>query len=277
MHYRWNFLTTNEESLRKGFIQNTSKDRPLEERYRLGADFFNEARDYTVQFGVTKDSIPAIEESLAEAFKILEEHFRQYPYLLGGPPSVADSGLMTMFYAHLSRDLHPSSIMQKTAMNLFNWTERMNRSQWVYGDYPGVEEEYFDFDELPETLLNFILYIFRDCSTELRTTVEAYNKYIDENPSLKKGDEIEAFGTPRSAHPMFGKVHYELRGRPVVKLGMVDTIYQYQCVTKLLEDLKGKEDRYDVYKLLKDTGGGWMLETRANTPIKYENYTYTIA
>jgi len=58
---------------------------------------------------------------------------------------------------------------------------------------------------------------------------------------------------------------------------MVDTIYQYQCVTKLLEDLKGKEDRYDVYKLLKDTGGGWMLETRANTPIKYENYTYTIA
>lgn len=276
MHYRWNFLSTHEQSLRKGFVQNTSKDLPFEERYRLGADFFNQARDYTVQFGVTQESIPAVEDSIAEAFEVLDEHFRRYPYLLGGRPSIADSGLMTMFYAHLSRDLHPSNIMQKTAMNVYNWTERMNRTQAIYGDYPGVEEEYFDFDSLPETLLNFIRYIFRDCSAELKATVETYNNYIDDHPSFKRGDELEAFGTPRSAHPMFGKVHYELRGRRVVKLGMVDTIYQFQFATKVLEALKGK-DRDDVNNLLGDTGGGWMLETRAHKTIRYENYTYTIA
>jgi len=75
---------------------------------------------------------------------------------------------------------------------------------------------------------------------------------------------------------MFGKVHYELRGRRVVKLGMVDTIYQFQFATNVLEDLKGK-DRDDVNNLLGDTGGGWMLETRAHKTIRYENYTYTIA
>lgn len=276
MHYRWNFLSTHEESLRKGFVQNTSKDLPLEERYRLGADFFNQAKNYTIEFGVTPDSIPAVEESIAEAFKILDEHFRHYPYLLGGRPSIADSGLMTMFYAHLSRDLHPSIIMQKTAMNVFNWTERMNRGQAIYGDYPDIEEQYFDFDFLPETLLEFVRFIFRDCSAELRATVETFNKYVEDHPSLKRGDELEGFGTPRSAHPMFAKVYYELRGRPVVKRGMVDTIYQYQYATKRLEDLKGN-DREDVYELLETSGGGWMLETRVGTPIKYEKYAYTIA
>ena len=69
---------------------------------------------------------------------------------------------MTMFYAHLSRDLHPSAIMQKTAMNVFNWTERMNRAQAIYGDYPEVAEKYFNFDALPESLLAFLRFIFRD-------------------------------------------------------------------------------------------------------------------
>jgi glutathione S-transferase len=84
MHYRWNFLNTHEESLRCGFVQNTSKDLELEERFRLGADFFDQARNYTVKFGVTPESIPAIEESLVEAFALLDNHFKQYPYLLGG-------------------------------------------------------------------------------------------------------------------------------------------------------------------------------------------------
>ncbi len=276
MHYRWNFLNTHEDALRKCFVQNTSKDLPLEERYRLGADFFNQACGYTIEFGVTPESIPAIEESIAEAFGLLDEHFRRYPYLLGGRPSVADCGLMTMFYAHLSRDLHPSMIMQKTAMNVYNWTERMNRSQAIYGDYPGVEEQYFSFDRLPETLLEFIRFIFRDCGAELKATIEAYNSHLEQNPALKKGDELEAFGNARSAHPMFAKVNYELRGRPVVKRAMVDTIYQYQFATTLLDDLLAQGCK-DMCELLEDVGGGWMMETRVRTPVKYENYAYTIA
>ena len=275
MHYRWNFLSTHEQSLRKGFIQNTSKDLPLDERYRLGADFFNQARDYTVQFGVTQDSIPVIEVA-GRGLRDPRRAFSAISVSARRRPSVADSGLMTMFYAHLSRDLHPSMIMQKTAMNVFNWTERMNRGQAIYGDYPGVSEEYFEFDSLPQTLLNFIRYIFRDCSVELKTTIETFNKYVEQHPSLKEGDELEAFGTPRSAHPMFAKVRYELRGKPVVKLGMVDTIFQFQQITKVMEDLGGK-DRDDLYKLLKETGGGWMIETRVQTPIKYDNYAYTVA
>lgn len=105
--------------------------------------------------------------------------------------------------------------------------------------------------------------------------ISAWSGKRDENPSFKKGDKLEAIGTPRCAHPMFAKIDYELRGRPVVKLGMVDTIYQYQSVTWLLEDLKGS-DRNDVYAPLEDAGG-WLLETRANTPIKYGNYAYAIA
>ncbi len=274
MHYRWNFLNTHEESLRRGFIQNTSKDLELEERFRLGADFFDQARNYTVKFGVTPESIPAIEESLVEAFALLDNHFKQYPYLLGGRPSVADCGLMTMFYAHLSRDLHPSAIMQKAAMNVFNWTERMNRGYALYGDYPGMVEEYFSFDALPGSLLAFLRYIFRDCGPELQATIDNYNEYIEKS-SLSSGSELEAFGAPRSAHPMFGRVHYQLRGRPVVKLAMVDTVYQYQYVTKTLESLEPRH-RENFADFLQKVGGEWMLAKRAKRPIKYDNYMYTV-
>jgi glutathione S-transferase len=276
MHYRWNFLGTHGESLRLGFVQNTSKNLGLKERFRLGADFFNQARDYTVQFGVTPESIPAIEESLAECFAILDEHFKHYPYLLGGRSSVADCGLMTMFYAHLSRDLHPSAIMQKTAMNVFNWTERMNRTQAIYGDYPEVVEEYFNFDALPESLLAFLRFIFRDCGSELKATIDAYNRHIAEHPNLQTGSELEAFGTPRSAHPMFARVRYELRGRPVERLGMVDTIYQYQFACRVIGELE-PTDREDISELVRSAGGGWMLETSVARPIEYKKYTYLAA
>jgi hypothetical protein len=181
---------------------------------------------------------------------------------------------MTMFYAHLSRDLHPSAIMQKTAMNVFNWTERMNRGYAIYGDYPGLVEEYFSFDALPESLLAFLRYIFRDCGPELQATVDNYNEYIEKS-SLSPGSELEAFGTPRSAHPMFGCVNDQLRGRPVVKLAMVDTVYQYQYVTKTFESLEPR-DRENFAALLQTVGGEWILAKRAKRPIKYDNYTYTV-
>lgn len=127
--------------------------------------------------------------------------------------------------------------MQKAAMDVFNRTERMNRGYAIYGDFPGLVEEYFSFDALPESLLAFLRYIFRDCGPELQATVDNYNEYIEKS-SLRPGSELEAFGTPRSAHPMFGRVRYQLRGRPEVKLAMVDTIYQYQYVTKTIESLE---------------------------------------
>jgi glutathione S-transferase len=276
MHYRWNFLSTHEEALRRGFIQNTPKHLEIEERFRLNAPFFDMAQGYTVQFGVTPESIPAIEQSLAEAFALLDEHFKHYPYLLGGRPSIADSGLMTMFYAHLARDLHPTALMQKTAMNVYNWTERMNHAHAIYGEYPDVEDTYFDFDALPESFTAFLNYIFRDCGTELKATVHLYNDYIETSPTLTSGSELEAFGTPRSAHPMFGHVRYELRGRPVVKLGMVDSIYQYQYVTNVIDRLDPK-DRESFSGLLGTNGGDWMITLRARQPIKYSEYAYTIA
>jgi hypothetical protein len=48
---------------------------------------------------------------------------------------------------------------------------------------------------------------------------------------------------------------------------MVGTIYQYQCITRLFEDLKD-DYRNDVEALLEDAGGSWVVETRANTSIK---------
>lgn len=56
------------------------------------------------QVGITEKTIPAIEESNRLLFEKLDLHFRYYPYILGGRPSVADCALMETLHAHLGRD-----------------------------------------------------------------------------------------------------------------------------------------------------------------------------
>ena len=57
---------------------------------------------------------------------------------------------------------------------------------------------------------------------------------------------------------------------------MVDTIYQYQFVSRVMGEL-GSTDREDISELLQWVGGGWMLETHVARPIEYKKYTYVAA
>ena len=83
---------------------------------------------------------------------VLDTHFLQHPYLLGGRPSLADFGLIACFFAHLSRESHPAAIMKTRALRVLRWTERINLASFIDGGFLEVPPEYFPDDQLPETL-----------------------------------------------------------------------------------------------------------------------------
>ena len=44
--------------------------------------------------GISDSTVEAVERSTKKLYDILNAHFLEYPYLIGGRPSVADFGLM---------------------------------------------------------------------------------------------------------------------------------------------------------------------------------------
>lgn len=55
-------------------------------------------------FGVSPETIPAVEASYAHFLHLFNEHLAASPYLLGGRPTIGDYALVAPLYAHLARD-----------------------------------------------------------------------------------------------------------------------------------------------------------------------------
>jgi glutathione S-transferase len=79
-----------------------------------------------VELGVTPDTQEAWLTSHRRIMAILEAHFDQHDYLLGGRPSLADFGLLGPLYAHLFRDAVPGRDMRIDYPLVAEWVERTN-------------------------------------------------------------------------------------------------------------------------------------------------------
>ena len=253
MHYRWNFLEGRREFLEATFGQ-----------------FISDAR-------VTDDTIPTIEESFEAFLKLLDAHFLQHPYLLGGRPSLADFGFMCMLFAHISRDLHSSEIMKRISPHAFRWTERMNERSIVNGEFPYVAPEYPKDDTPPETLLPILEYLFADCAPETIATINTYNDWVAAHPDLPAGTFIQADPeAPSGAHPHLGPMSFEQRGTTFHRQAFADAPYHFQRVMEVVDGLDGNgRAKFDA--LIKSVGGEEMMSMKLSRPIKYELYRYLLA
>ena len=54
-------------------------------------------------FGAVPATFELVESLYCTLIEKLDKHFAQYPYLLGGKPSIGDFGLMAPLFAHLGR------------------------------------------------------------------------------------------------------------------------------------------------------------------------------
>jgi glutathione S-transferase len=274
MHYRWNFPENNGAWLRAAFLQSISKSNPTDTRRRLVDEAMARPHGIVPKLGVYAETIPVIEESWLKCIGILENHFSLYPYLLGGLPSVADCGLMTMFGAHLARDPYSSSIMKTRAPNLFRWSERMNTPGVFDGDFYDTAQTYFEGDEIPSSLTAFLCYLFSDYGPELQTTIHLFNEWV-QSKGLQANSAIKETKGFNSPHPIFGQFEYKLRETTIKRVAFIDTVYQYQYVARLIDSLR-EDDQSRFRAQLKGVGGEWLMDLRAAQILAYRGYHYEI-
>ena len=114
MHYRWNFPEENHNFLLFHFASMMPAGRDPEKS-------MEQMRQAAIAFGVVPDSIDGVEARYEALLSVLDRHFADYPYLLGGRPCLGDFGLIAPMYGHLGRDPKSLSLLQAEAIHVFRW------------------------------------------------------------------------------------------------------------------------------------------------------------
>lgn len=201
-----------------------------------------------VQLGITPETIPAWTASMHGMLAILEAHFDQHDYILGGMPSLPDFALVGPLYPHLYKDPVPGFMMRTQYPLVSEWIERVNGSpEPGYGSY--VEPRYallegelvpqprgslLSGDLVPPSIKPLIALFFDEMWPMLKATVDAVRRYVTAN-GLKEGHPLpgKSFYSPAEfrdlqsgAGPL--TLRFELRGTSVQRMASPYHVWMLQ-------------------------------------------------
>jgi glutathione S-transferase len=268
MHYRWNFDEVNKAFLSIDFASTLA---PTGAPADVQAGIFGMAsarmRKAMASFGVTPDSIPAVEASYATFLSLFNAHLAGSPYLLGGRPTIGDYGLIAPLYAHLARDPYPARLMQQTAHRVWRWTERMNRADHDAGEYSDVPEDLFADDAVPETLKALLRFVAEDYLPEIRAFVQYTNEWLAARPGLVAGTN----GLDRIQDRVIGTTGFSWRGHELRVAVMPYRLYLLQKVQDVA-DRAPPAARAAIDALLQETGLSDLLALRTTRRVIRANH-----
>ena len=269
MHYRWSYRAQQENFLRMEFgrIAHTGPDR--EARRAAGEQLMNYFNGFLPFLGVNPDTIPTVEAAYLELLDALDIHFQQYPYLIGGRPSIADFGLMAPLFAHLARDPVPATLMKNIAPNVHRWTERMNLASIADGEFPDCPESYPENDEIPATLDPVFRLMFQDWGAELLADAANYDAWLESNPGLPAGHLVSETGE-RKVHPTLGFLEYPWRGCTIRRASAPHGLWHFDKAACHARTLDG-DARARFTALVHRTGGAPVMSIKLARSMKREN------
>ena len=262
MHYRWNFDDTNLSFIKSAFAEalpDTLGSTEWEELFKMSSGRMRQAAVY---FGVTPEIFPTIEESYVEILSLLNDHFGNWPYLLGGFPTAGDYGLFNPLYAHLGRDPKPLHIMQTIAPNVFRWTERMNAPEDCNATFSQVaKDELFADFSLPDTLKALLRFVSTEYLQELTAHTKFANTWLNENP-IQTHD-------PKSR--IIGFTEFKWRGHTIKTAVMT---YRFFLLQRLHDtfDAMEKSHQSNVRELLSETKLESILDLRTKYRVVRRNH-----
>ena len=248
MHYRWNFPEQNLEFLRFHFRSLTP---PGPKQAKIADDNADQMRAACMAFGAVPDTFELVETLYGELLTKLDAHFAQYPYLLGGRPSVGDFGLIAPMFGHLGRDPKPLSLMQANAIRLFRWVERMNRPDLDAGEFGDEVAAYFADDAVPDTLTELLQQLAIDFVPETLAAANCINDWLaQQGAELASGSEA-ARGV--------GMANFTVRGVAINALAQPYRFYLLQRVQDEYAALS-EQERSAVRAMLEACGMAQLLD-----------------
>lgn len=225
MHYRWDYDADNLDFLRADFVAALMPGATGEVRDAVFGAASGRMRKAKTAFGVSDETAPTIQASYEAFLGLLDAHFAQHPYLLGGRPTIGDYGLIAPLYAHLARDPYPATIMKTRFYRVWRWVERMNASQALL-DGVSADERLLPDDEVPDTLVALLRHIAHDFLPELVAHVAYANRWLDDQPDLQAGTN----GLPNPGTRAIGMASFDWRGHMISTMVMPYRFYLLQRV-----------------------------------------------
>ncbi len=257
MHYRWNFDDINLDFLRAEFRCLAPADMSDEDWPPIFEHASGRMRKAAIAFGVNEQSAPIIEASYDEFLRLFNAHLKDYPYLLGGRPTLGDYALMGPLYAHLYRDPKPGMIMRQKAPLVARWVERMNTIETCWTDYVSLSEQLLDVSNLPETLLALMRFIAVDYLPEILAHVDYANQWLAERPELP----AQSSGFDKASKRDIGAVDFEWRGITLNTWVMPYRFYLLQYLQDSFTDASD-EARSSIEGLFTDCGLQALLSAK---------------
>jgi glutathione S-transferase len=264
MHYRWNFDETNLAFLRTAFedVLPNGLDPASREQAFLHAS--GRMRKATVVFGVTPDTYQTVEDTYADFLARFEAHLADYPFLLGGAPTLGDYGLFSALYAHLARDPKPLHIMQTTAPRVFRWTERMNMAEHFEDEITlKAGPDLLNPAALPDTLKAMMRFVAEDYLGELTAHVAFTNTWLADQDDHRLKPGVLGRG--------IGVATFDWRGHEITTTVMPYRIYLLQRITDAFDGLDA-DDQASLRALFEETGLAGLLELRATKRVIRKNH-----
>jgi glutathione S-transferase len=256
MHYRWGYKEANYDFVIDEFTRCLipPEQRKDKAQARAQAMAFGEGMDaYLDKLGVNEHTRHVVEHSTEKLLSLLDKHFREYPYILGGLPSIADFGMMAGLFAHLSRDPYSSQLMKQKAPAVYRWTETMNRPGVVDAELWHVEQAFFNSGQLPDTLLDVLSLISEVFGAELVATFDAYDRWLDLDPERPPGSLV-SINSERAVRQSLGEITYQNQGVTIRRAAWPDSVMGHGRVLDIVEAMTD-EERKRYTELLADAGG----------------------
>lgn len=230
MHYRWSFEAENMDFLKYHFRMIVA---PGEKNEEHAGKVIHSMRNVAgPSFGVQPHTAQTIESVYLDQLKALDDHFAEHGYLLGGRPCIGDFGLIAPLFAHLGRDPVAVALMQREAMRVFRWVERMNRFASDLCEYEDQSEDWLADDEIPSSLINVLKAMAEDFVPETLAAADCINAWLESQTELVPGSAC-ARGV--------GMGSFELRGVEIQALAQPYRFYLLERFQAAYDDLPPKD------------------------------------
>ena len=257
MHYRWNFPQDNLSFVQYHFYYS---QRDLPTRQEKTEHMMNRMRHAAQFWGVTDETRDLVESLYLEFLQALNVHFETVPYLLGWRPCIGDFGLLAPLYAHLGRDPYPARLMQKRAVRVARWVERMNRRDQDVPEYFNAGDDFLENDAVPDTLLDVLRVVARDMLPETRAAADSINTWL--------ADNMPESGTP--VERMLGQITFEVEGQAITSMAQPYRFYQLQALHDAFDGMS-EEAQSDVQDLLREVGMEELLRLRLDRQLAFKD------
>lgn len=275
MHYRWTYRADQERFLRTEFARVLPRMPTHADRLDMAGKVMERFNGFLPNLGVTPEVIPALEAAWLEMLDVLEAHFQEWPYLLGGRPSLADFGLMAPLFAHLGRDPVPARLMKTHAPAVFRWTERMNTPGIADPDFPHVPESWPADDAVPETLEAVLKVAFAQWGPGIAADAAQFDAWVAGLEDAAPGTAVSHDGK-RQVHPHVGRIEYPWRDVTMRRASHPHSLWHLARAQDAAAALSG-EDAARLAALLERTGGSETMARRTCRQIVRANNILVLA